>query len=95
MIQFRALPLAVHLIFRFFTGFAGSAFMSVAGGSIADLFHKDEVSTSVSAPHFQFTRSNILNRPVAIYTASPFIGPVLGPLISGSVNLQSGPHLNL
>ncbi|KAF8337451.1 MFS general substrate transporter [Cantharellus anzutake] len=63
---------AVHLIFRFFTGFAGSAFLSVAGGSMADLFHKDKVST-----------------PVALYSASPFIGPVLGPAISGFINYNA------
>jgi len=61
--------ISVHLIFRFCTGFAGSAFLSVAGGSVADLFAKGEVAT-----------------PMAVYTLSPFIGPVLGPVISGFIN---------
>ncbi|KAL0953075.1 hypothetical protein HGRIS_007275 [Hohenbuehelia grisea] len=60
--------IAVYLIFRFITGFCGSAFLSVAGGSVSDLF----------------TDAAVAN-PMAFYTISPFIGPVLGPLISGWV----------
>ncbi|GFZ43023.1 hypothetical protein JCM24511_00741 [Saitozyma sp. JCM 24511] len=30
--------IAVHLIFRFLTGFAGSAFLSVSGGAVSDVF---------------------------------------------------------
>ncbi|KAF9256892.1 MFS general substrate transporter [Marasmius fiardii PR-910] len=56
----------VLLIFRFITGFCGSAFLSVAGGSVSDLFVNEEVAT-----------------PMAFYTLSPFIGPVVGPLFSG------------
>ncbi|PPQ97319.1 hypothetical protein CVT26_006637 [Gymnopilus dilepis] len=61
--------LAVYLIFRFITGFCGSAFLSVAGGSVSDLFTDKNVST-----------------PMALYTISPFIGPVVGPLLSGFIN---------
>jgi len=60
---------AVHLVFRFVTGFMGSAFLSVAGGSVSDMF----ADTSVA-------------NPMAVYTISPFIGPVLGPLLSGFIN---------
>ncbi|TFK55492.1 MFS general substrate transporter [Heliocybe sulcata] len=63
----------VHLIFRFWGGFAGSAFLSVAGGSVSDLFTDASLST-----------------PMAVYTLCPFIGPVLGPAISGAINQ----HLN-
>ncbi len=35
---------AVFLVFRFLTGFCGSTFLSVAGGSVSDLFPKDEVA---------------------------------------------------
>ncbi|KAJ9093715.1 hypothetical protein QFC21_006311 [Naganishia friedmannii] len=59
----------VHLIFRFMTGLAGSSFLSVAGGTVADLFENDKLGT-----------------PMAIYSTSPFLGPVLGPLISGFIN---------
>lgn len=38
---------ALHLIFRFLTGFAGSAFLSVSGGSISDMFTNDQVATYV------------------------------------------------
>ncbi|KAF8147884.1 major facilitator superfamily domain-containing protein [Crassisporium funariophilum] len=61
--------IVVHLIFRFITGFCGSAFLSVAGGSVSDLFSDSTVAN-----------------PMALYTLSPFIGPVLGPLISGFIN---------
>lgn len=60
------LTIAVHLIFRFLTGFCSSAFLSVAGGTVSDLFDDDKVAM-----------------PMAVYTLSPFIGPMLGPLISG------------
>ncbi|TFK50659.1 MFS general substrate transporter [Heliocybe sulcata] len=61
--------IVVFLVFRFITGFCGSAFLSVAGGSIGDLFDNHSVAN-----------------PMAVYTMSPFIGPVLGPLISGFIN---------
>lgn len=61
--------IVVYLIFRFLTGFSGAAFLSVAGGSVADLFANDKVAS-----------------PMACYTISPFIGPVLGPAFSGFIN---------
>ncbi|KAF8609430.1 MFS general substrate transporter [Ceratobasidium sp. AG-I] len=59
----------VYLIFRFITGFSGAAFLSVAGGTVADLFDNTRVAS-----------------PMACYTISPFIGPVLGPAFSGFIN---------
>ena len=59
---------AVYLVFRFLTGFCSSAFLSVAGGTVSDLF--DDVNVAW---------------PLAVYTVSPFIGPAIGPLISGCV----------
>ncbi|KAE9398023.1 MFS general substrate transporter [Gymnopus androsaceus JB14] len=56
--------IAVHFVFRFITGFCGSTFLSVAGGSVSDLFDNKTVAN-----------------PMAVYTISPFIGPVVGPLI--------------
>ncbi|KAF8659474.1 hypothetical protein AX16_001841 [Volvariella volvacea WC 439] len=61
--------IVVYLIFRFISGFCGSAFLSVAGGTVSDMFSDDTVAN-----------------PMALYTISPFIGPVLGPLISGFIN---------
>ncbi|KAH9475001.1 Polyamine transporter 3 [Psilocybe cubensis] len=61
--------IAIYLIFRFIGGFCGSAFLSVAGGSVSDLFDDKTVAT-----------------PMAFYTMFPFIGPVLGPLLSGFIN---------
>lgn len=56
------------LVARFFDGLAGSAFLSVAGGTIGDIFAKHELSL-----------------PMMVYTASPFIGPEVGPLIGGFI----------
>ncbi|KAF8995853.1 major facilitator superfamily domain-containing protein [Cyathus striatus] len=61
--------IVVYLVFRFITGFCGSAFLSVAGGSVSDLFSDSTVAN-----------------PMALYTISPFIGPVVGPLLSGHLN---------
>ncbi|KAJ3561103.1 hypothetical protein NP233_g10402 [Leucocoprinus birnbaumii] len=64
-----AVAFAPDIVFRLFTGLCGAAFLSVAGGSVTDLFSDREVAT-----------------PMAIYTISPFLGPVIGPLISGFIN---------
>ncbi|KAL8673654.1 MAG: hypothetical protein Q9168_001909 [Polycauliona sp. 1 TL-2023] len=57
------------LVARFFDGLAGSAFLSVAGGTIGDLFDRSE-----------------LQAPMMIYSASPFIGPPIGPIVAGFIN---------
>jgi MFS family permease len=51
------------LVVRFLSGLSGSAFLSVAGGTVRDLFTGDH-----------------LGAPMMVYTASPFIGPEIGPL---------------
>ncbi|KAF1972627.1 MFS general substrate transporter [Bimuria novae-zelandiae CBS 107.79] len=56
------------LVARFLDGLAGSAFLSVAGGTVGDMFAKHELSA-----------------PMIVYTASPFIGPEIGPLIGGFI----------
>ncbi|KAF2223684.1 major facilitator superfamily domain-containing protein [Elsinoe ampelina] len=57
------------LVGRFLDGISGSAFLSVAGGTVGDLFDRDELSL-----------------PMMVYTASPFIGPEVGPVIGGFIN---------
>lgn len=57
------------LVARFFDGLSGSAFLSVAGGTVGDMFNREQ-----------------LQLPMLVYTASPFIGPSLGPLIGGFIN---------
>jgi MFS family permease len=57
------------LVARFLNGLAGSAFLSVAGGTVGDLFAKKDLSM-----------------PMMVYTASPFVGPELGPAIGGFIN---------
>ena len=61
--------LATMLVFRFLDGFAGSAFLSVAGGTVGDMFTRDT-----------------LTGPMMVYTASPFLGPGLGPVYAGFIN---------
>lgn len=61
--------IATMLVARFFDGFAGSAFLSVAGGTVGDLFNKQDLSF-----------------PMLVYTASPFLGPAIGPIIAGFIN---------
>ncbi|KAF2849553.1 MFS general substrate transporter [Plenodomus tracheiphilus IPT5] len=56
------------LVARFLNGLAGSAFLSVAGGTVGDMFGKHELSA-----------------PMMVYTASPFVGPEVGPLIGGFI----------
>lgn len=58
-----------ELVGRFLDGVAGSAFLSVAGGTVGDMFSRNE-----------------LQAPMMIFTASPFIGPPVGPMIAGFIN---------
>ncbi|KAH3019373.1 hypothetical protein KXW60_006118 [Aspergillus fumigatus] len=57
------------IIARFFNGLSGSAFLSVAGGTVGDLFHRQELAALMM-----------------VYTASPFLGPEIGPLVGGFIN---------
>ncbi|KAI0277126.1 MFS general substrate transporter [Russula aff. rugulosa BPL654] len=61
--------ISVYLVFRFIGGYSGAAFLSVAGGSVSDMFSNSEVAT-----------------PMAVYTICPFLGPELGPILSGFIN---------
>lgn len=60
--------LPVFLLFRFLSGFAGSAFLSVAGGSISDMWLPNDSLI-----------------PMAFYTTTPFLGPVIGPMYGGFI----------
>lgn len=54
------------LVARFFNGFAGSTFLSVAGGTVGDLFSADKLS----APMMLYTLS-----PLYEFVASPDLFP--------------------
>jgi MFS family permease len=56
------------LVSRFFDGLAGSAFLSVAGGTVGDTFPKEKLSM-----------------PMMIYSAAPFCGPLLGPVVGNFI----------
>jgi multidrug resistance protein len=60
--------LATMLVSRFFDGLAGSAFLSVAGGTVGDTFPKEKLSM-----------------PMMIYSAAPFCGPLLGPVVGNFI----------
>ncbi|CAG8089464.1 unnamed protein product [Penicillium salamii] len=60
------------LIARFFNGLSGSAFLSVAGGTVGDMFDRHELAF-----------------PMMLYTASPFVGPEVGPLVGGFINAHT------
>jgi MFS family permease len=56
------------LVARFLDGLAGSAFLSVAGGTVGDTFPKEKLSM-----------------PMMIYSAAPFCGPLLGPVVGNFI----------
>ncbi|KAF3761530.1 MFS general substrate transporter [Cryphonectria parasitica EP155] len=57
------------IIARFFQGLSGSAFLSVSGGTVSDLFAPDK-----------------MHHPLTLFTAAPFLGPCVGPLMGGFIN---------
>lgn len=61
------------LVVRFFDGLAGSAFLSVAGGTVGDMFPKDKLS----APMMVYTASPFVG---------PEVGPVIGGFINQFAN---------
>ncbi|THH30672.1 hypothetical protein EUX98_g3526 [Antrodiella citrinella] len=61
--------MAVFLVFRWITGFCGAAFLSVAGGSIGDMFANHEVAT----PMALFTVSPFIG---------PAVGPLIAGFIT-------------
>ncbi|RPA96797.1 MFS general substrate transporter [Choiromyces venosus 120613-1] len=65
--------IAVLLVFRFLTGMAGSAFLSVAGGTMGDMFDKAEVG----APMMLYTASTFMG---------PGAGPLIGGFINQNAN---------
>ncbi|KAL4815670.1 major facilitator superfamily domain-containing protein [Aspergillus spinulosporus] len=60
------------IVGRFFQGFAGGTFLSVAGGTVGDIFVKDEIQ-----------------KPMAVVSLAPFIGPTLGPVLGGLINYHT------
>ncbi|KAF8188317.1 MFS general substrate transporter [Pholiota molesta] len=63
--------ISVHLIFRFLTGFCGSAFLSVAGGSVSDLFDDKTVASPMAL--YTICLSGWTYRILLIWTFMEFI----------------------
>ncbi|GBE89555.1 Efflux pump atB [Sparassis crispa] len=63
----------VFLVFRFITGFCSAAFLSVAGGSVSDLF----VNAQVASPMAVYTMAPFIG---------PVIGPIVGGFINQNVD---------
>ena len=61
------------LVVRFFDGLAGSAFLSVAGGTVGDMFPREKLS----APMMVYTASPFVG---------PEVGPVIGGFINQYIN---------
>lgn len=70
---------------RFMLGFFGLAFLSVAGGTYSDLFRQKEFNADGKRPP-----DKQLGYALIMYSVSPFIGPGIGPLVTGFVCM----HLN-
>ncbi|KAM9917052.1 hypothetical protein OXX80_013388, partial [Metschnikowia pulcherrima] len=68
------------LFSRAFAGFFASSFMSVASGTFSDLFKKTQRTA-----HLKHDQDEELHKALILYSVSPFIGPGLGPIISGLV----------
>ncbi|KAL2818512.1 major facilitator superfamily domain-containing protein [Aspergillus cavernicola] len=60
------------ILARFFQGFVGGTFLSVAGGTVGDIFAKDEIQ-----------------KPMALVSSAPFIGPSSGPVLGGFINYHA------
>lgn len=65
------------LIARFLDGLAGSAFLSVAGGTVGDMFAK-HVGCTRARYRNNADQLQELSAPMMVYTASPFVGPEIG-----------------
>ncbi|KAI0032578.1 MFS general substrate transporter [Vararia minispora EC-137] len=72
--------IAVFLIFRFVTGFVASAFLSVAGGSVSDMFADHEVATPMAV----YTMSPFL---------SPELGPLYSGFVNQHLNWRWTYHI--
>ncbi|PSK35113.1 hypothetical protein C7M61_004775 [Candidozyma pseudohaemuli] len=56
------------LVLRFFSGFFNSPPMSVAGGTVSDLWSNDPAQLAVA---------------MALFCLAPFLGPIIGPIVGG------------
>ncbi|KAL0568842.1 hypothetical protein V5O48_013128 [Marasmius crinis-equi] len=72
--------ITVMLVFRFITGFCGSAFLSVAGGSVSDLFSNDEVAT----PMAFYTLSPLIG---------PAVGPLFSGFVNQNAHWRWTFHI--
>lgn len=56
------------LVLRFFAGFIASPPMSLAGGTISDIWGNSPIDMSIA---------------MALFCVAPFLGPVIGPIVGG------------
>lgn len=56
------------LILRFFCGYIASPALSIAGGSVSDLWSNSPSEMSIA---------------VALFCVAPFLGPIIGPIVGG------------
>lgn len=71
---------------RFASGFFASSFMSVASGTFTDIFRVPVLKRGDSK--YVAQQAKRLGRSLVLYSSSAFIGPGLGPIIFGFVNMH-------
>ena len=69
---------AVYFIFQFLAGCSGVLFLSIAGGSVSDMFATSEVATYITMLPSSAASLMIKDSLMAIYTVCPFLGPAVG-----------------
>jgi len=72
---------------RFLCGFFGSAPLTLAGGTISDIWGSDERG-KFHGPRPCMTLT--AGFAIALFAAAPYAGPVLGPLVGGFVGRYAG-----
>lgn len=70
------------LIARFFDGFCGSAFLSVAGGTVGDMFTKETLQGKELLISGRIALLTVA-APMMVYSAAPFLGPASAPIMGG------------
>lgn len=74
------------LVGRFLDGVAGSAFLSVAGGTVGDMFAKKDLSMPMMAYTASPLVGWVLDAGFDVRTVLTRCRPELGPLIGGFIN---------
>jgi MFS family permease len=81
--------IATMLVARFLDGLAGSAFLSVAGGSVGDMFPRERLQAPMmvyTASPFIGPGTNHLHTSLSISDSCIGLGPIIGGFINYNVS---------